>query len=163
MTIVVDVQYADEKLSENNPDIPSRLEFEKWVNAVLSGRCKAGELAVRVVGVAESAILNDTYRHRSGPTNVLAFPADCPSGVELPLLGDVVICAPVVFQEALEQRKLPVTHWAHLTVHGTLHLLGYKHEVPHEAEVMEGLEAEILAGFGYPDPYADEEKALTAS
>jgi len=163
MTVVVDVQYAQEELPDADAEVPSPQEFERWVAAALAGRREAGELTIRVVGVTEGAALNETYRHRSGPTNVLSFPVDDSPELDLPLLGDLVICAPLVMREAHEQHKSAMAHWAHLTVHGSLHLLGYDHEEPREAEIMEGLEAEILAALGYTDPYAGEKEVRTAS
>ncbi|MFA7632865.1 MAG: rRNA maturation RNase YbeY [Thiohalomonadaceae bacterium] len=121
-------------------DIPSARKFQSWVEASLSGQGDPVELTVRVVDEAESAALNSTYRHKQGPTNVLSFPFQSPPGVELPLLGDIVICAPVVVREAAEQDKALLAHWAHMTVHGCLHLLGYDHIYAVEAEQMEMLE-----------------------
>jgi probable rRNA maturation factor len=163
MSIVVDVQYAQEELPDAEAEVPPPQEFERWAAAALAGRREAGELTIRVVGVTEGTALNETYRHRSGPTNVLSFPIDDSPDLDLPLLGDLVICAPLVMREAHEQQKPAMAHWAHLTVHGILHLLGYDHEVPREAEIMEGLEAEILAALGYADPYAGEKEVRTAS
>ena len=105
---------------------------------------------------SEGRALNRHYRGKDYATNVLSFPADLPAGVKMPLLGDLVICAPVVVREAREQRKSPQAHYAHLTVHGVLHLLGWDHDDDKEAEAMEQLEREILAGLGLPDPYAEE-------
>src|SRR5690606_24067449 len=93
------------------------------------------------------------YRHQDKPTNVLSFPADIPAELNLPLLGDLVICAPVVEREAMEQRKTLEAHWAHMVVHGTLHLVGYDHITEPEAEEMESLETKILTGMGFPPPY----------
>ena len=101
----------------------------------------------------EGAELNEAYRRKQGPTNVLSFPFEAPPGVELSLLGDIVVCAPVVAREAGEQGKILESHWAHMVVHGCLHLLGYDHMEPVEAEAMEALETEILGGLGYPNPY----------
>lgn len=155
MNIVVDVQYAvDEEAVD--PAIPGTADFERWVRAALAGEREAAEVSLRVVGVEEGAELNASYRGRSGPTNVLSFPCDSPPGMEPPLLGDVVMCAPVVAREAREQGKPGAAHWAHMTVHGILHLLGYDHETPGEADVMERREARILATLGYADPYASE-------
>ena len=136
------------------PGVPSEVDLTRWATAALAGRRATAELAIRIVDEAESAALNSAYRHKQGPTNVLSFPAELPPGVPLPLLGDLVICAPVVAREAREQGKLPEAHWAHLVVHGCLHLIGYDHEREDEAEQMESLERGILAGMGYPDPYA---------
>jgi len=156
MTVSVEVQYAVEDDRAAEDDLPEPEDFTRWATAALSGRCERGEMTIRIVGRAEGASLNETYRRRQGPTNVLSFPVDDLPEMESPLLGDLVICAPVVWREAREQRKSPHAHWAHLTVHGSLHLMGYDHEDAEEAEVMERLERDILAGLGYPDPYADD-------
>jgi probable rRNA maturation factor len=126
------------------------------VSAALRGarRRKPAELAIRIVDTAEGQALNRDYRGKDYATNVLSFPAELPPGVNLPLIGDLAICAPVVAREAAEQGKKPRDHWAHLTVHGTLHLLGYDHIDEAEAEAMEALETRILAGLGIADPYA---------
>ena len=139
--------------ASHEPGVPGEAELGRWAAAALAGRRDGAELAIRIVDEAESARLNATYRHKQGATNVLSFPAELPAAVPLPLLGDLVICAPVVTREAREQGKAPAAHWAHLVVHGCLHLLGYDHEQEAEAEEMESLEREILAGMGYPDPY----------
>jgi probable rRNA maturation factor len=148
MAIEVEVQYAVAA-----EDLPTPKDFESWIAAALAGRDDA-ELTVRVVGRDESRDLNARYRDKDAPTNVLSFPADLPPGVELPLLGDIVICAPLVEREARAQGKAIRAHWAHLTVHGLLHLLGYDHQEEAEAAAMEALETRILAGLGYADPYA---------
>ncbi|MGD8345755.1 MAG: rRNA maturation RNase YbeY [Lysobacterales bacterium] len=128
------------------------MEFRAWVQAALEGRDTA-ELTIRIVGRDESRALNDSYRGKDAATNVLSFPADLPEGLDIPLLGDVVICAPVVAEEAGVQGKALRDHWAHLTVHGVLHLLGYDHQEDAEAEEMESLEIAILASLGVPNPY----------
>ncbi|HEU5399625.1 MAG TPA: rRNA maturation RNase YbeY [Gammaproteobacteria bacterium] len=135
------------------PGVPPEAAFRQWAEAALSGRRAEAELAIRVVDEAESAELNSHYRGKTGPTNVLSFMAELPAGVPLPVLGDLVICAPVVAREAREQGKSAEAHWAHLVVHGCLHLLGYDHEAEAEAEAMESVERQILAGLGLPDPY----------
>ena len=137
--------------------VPSSASFRKWVTAALADRDAPAEMAIRIVGADEGRKLNRTYRGKGYATNVLSFPAELPEGlpedVELPLLGDLVICAEVVAREAAEQGKRPADHWAHLVVHGTLHLLGWDHEADDEAEAMEAREREILAGLGIADPY----------
>jgi probable rRNA maturation factor len=135
--------------------VPATASFRRWVEAALRGarRRKPAELAIRIVGDDEGRALNAQYRGRDYATNVLSFPAELPPGVDLPLIGDLVICAPVVAREADEQAKPAAHHWAHLTVHGVLHLLGYDHIDEAEAERMEALETRILAGLGVPDPY----------
>ncbi|MGS0999765.1 rRNA maturation RNase YbeY [Rhodanobacter sp. UC4451_H18] len=135
--------------------LPAPASFRRWVEAALRGakRRKPAELSIRIVDAAEGRTLNRDYRGKDYATNVLSFPAELPPGVVLPLIGDLAICAPVVQREAAEQGKLPRDHWAHLTVHGVLHLLGYDHIVETEAEAMEALETRILAGLGIADPY----------
>lgn len=136
--------------------IPASASFRRWVAAALQGarRRKPAEIAIRIVDVAEGQALNRQYRGKDYATNVLSFPAELPAGVNLPLIGDLAICAPVVAREAAEQGKRPRDHWAHLTIHGTLHLLGYDHLEDAEATAMEALETRILAGLGIADPYA---------
>ena len=140
--------------------LPSSVSFRKWVAAALKGRIREADLAVRVVDEKEGCSLNHHYRGKDYATNVLSFPAEMPhglpKGVKMPLLGDLVICAPVVAREAAEQGKSLSAHYAHLTVHGTLHLLGWDHEDDKEADAMEQLEREILAELGIDDPYAGE-------
>lgn len=151
----VSVSYAVPRVG-----LPSSLSFRKWVAAALASRIREADLAIRVVGTREGRALNRHYRGRDSATNVLSFPAEVaegvklPKGVKLPLLGDIVLCAPVVAREAKEQRKPVAAHYAHLTVHGALHLLGWDHADAREAEAMEQLEREILAGLGIDDPYA---------
>ncbi|MEE4381304.1 MAG: rRNA maturation RNase YbeY [Pseudomonadales bacterium] len=128
--------------------------FRRWVGAALAGRRETAELTVRIVDEAEGRALNARWRGRDHATNVLSFPAELPPGVALPLLGDLVVCAPVVAREAAEQGKAEADHWAHLVIHGTLHLLGFDHETEAEATVMEDLERALLAGLGIGDPYA---------
>lgn len=136
--------------------LPAPVSFRRWVEAALRGakRRKPAELAIRLVDADEGRALNRDYRGKDYATNVLSFPAELPPGVALPLIGDLAICAPVVLREATEQGKLARDHWAHLTVHGVLHLLGYDHIEDSEAEAMEALETRILAGLGIADPYA---------
>ena len=137
--------------------LPAANSFRKWVAAALDGRIREADLAVRLVDAREGRSLNRHYRGKDYATNVLSFPAELPEGlpegVTFPLLGDLVLCAPVVAREAREQRKSLAAHYAHLTVHGALHLLGWNHEDEREAECMEALEREILAGMGIDDPY----------
>ena len=134
--------------------VPASTSFRKWVAAALTGRIREADLAIRIVDEREGQALNRHYRGKDYATNVLSFPAELPEGVKLPLLGDLVICAPVVAREAAEQGKPVAAHYAHLTVHGVLHLLGWDHEHDKDAEAMEQLEREVLAELGLPDPYA---------
>lgn len=141
---------------ESRNGVPSAEQVEIWLAAALEGRADAdAEVTVRVVEEGEISELNQVYRGKQGPTNVLSFPFENPPGLTLPLLGDIVVCAAVVAREADEQGKPAEAHWAHMLVHGGLHLLGYDHIDPMEAERMEALETEILAGLGYEDPYAE--------
>jgi probable rRNA maturation factor len=140
---------------------PSEARFRQWCELALRQRSGDSELTIRLVDEAEGQDLNRTYRQRDYPTNVLSFPADVPDDLlDIPLLGDLVICAAVVEREAREQGKAPEAHWAHMVIHGCLHLLGYDHLEDEEAEEMESLERELLAELGYPDPYAENVAAL---
>lgn len=139
MTVTVDLQIA------YDGQVPDLALFQKWAEAALQEDVAEDcELSIRLVDVAESAELNQTYRAKTGPTNVLSFPFDSPIPMEPILLGDLVICVPVVEKEALEQAKQAEHHWAHLVVHGCLHLLGYDHIENEQAEEMEAFEIEIL-------------------
>jgi len=133
--------------------LPAAVSFRRWAAAAAQGRIKRADLAIRLVDAKEGRALNRHYRGKDYPTNVLSFPVELPKGVVLPLLGDLVICAPVVAREALEQGKPLAAHYAHLTVHGVLHLLGMDHDDEREADAMEQLERDILANLGLPDPY----------
>ena len=133
--------------------LPAATSFRRWAAAAAQGRIKRADLAIRLVDAKEGRALNRHYRGKDYATNVLSFPVELPEGVSLPLLGDLVICAPVVAKEALEQGKPLNAHYAHLTIHGVLHLLGLDHEDEREAEAMEQIEREVLAGLGLPDPY----------
>jgi probable rRNA maturation factor len=148
----VSVSYATARAG-----VPAAASFRRWVAAALADRDAPAEVAIRIVGADEGRELNRRYRQRDYATNVLSFPAERPEGlpddVELPELGDLVICADVVAREAAEQGKRPADHWAHLVVHGTLHLLGWDHLEDAEAEAMEARERAILAGLGIADPY----------
>jgi len=150
----------DLQVESRFPELPSQSEFERWTSAALTEREADTELVIRVVDEEESRTLNREYRGKDKPTNVLSFPFDPPPGLPDELvwaaIGDLVICAPVVAQEAAEQGKASLDHWAHMVVHGILHLLGYDHLDDGEAEAMEGREREILATLGVADPYFSE-------
>jgi len=137
----------------NAPGLPSEADFRTWAEAVLKGRREQAELLIRIVDATEMAGLNQGYRKKNGPTNVLSFPFQAPESVASDLLGDLVICAPVVRQESVAQGKPERAHWAHMTVHGILHLLGLDHQAAGDAEAMEALEVDILARLGFPSPY----------
>ncbi len=135
--------------------LPAAVSFRRWAQAALETRIKRADLALRIVDEREGRALNRHYRGKDYATNVLSFPADLPEGVNLPILGDIVLCAPVVASEAREQGKSLNAHYAHLTIHGILHLLGFDHENPIEADAMEALERQILASLGIDDPYLE--------
>src|SRR5690606_8496894 len=152
MTVEVDIQRATDA-----PDQPDDDSLIRW--AALALRDDPGkELTIRLVDAEESRTLNREYRNRDYPTNVLSFPADLPPERNIPLLGDLVICVPVVNREASEQRKSPDAHWAHMVIHGCLHLLGHDHIDDDEAEVMEQLERQLLAELGIADPYLESDE-----
>jgi len=134
---------------------PDQQQIQLWVDTALDDYEQDTEIVVRIVDEQESAELNEQYRHKSGPTNILSFPVDLPEGIELDLLGDLVICAPVLEKEALEQDKLLAHHWAHIIVHGVLHLLGYDHIDDDEAELMENKEIAILNKLHINNPYTE--------
>ncbi|WP_110691628.1 rRNA maturation RNase YbeY [Salinicola halophyticus] len=152
MTPEIDLQIAVGDEAETA--LPSQSDLEDWVGAVLAHEGDTRhELTIRVVERDESQQLNRDYRGKDKPTNVLSFPFESPPGIELPLLGDLVICHDVVANEAQEQHKSIHDHYAHLVIHGCLHLLGYDHIDDDEAEQMETLERVLLTQFGIADPY----------
>ncbi|WP_118856138.1 rRNA maturation RNase YbeY [Haemophilus haemolyticus] len=151
-SIFVDLQIA----TENIEGLPTEEQIVQWVTAAVQPEGDEVEMTVRIVDEAESHELNLTYRGKDRPTNVLSFPFECPDEVELPLLGDLVICRQIVEREAAEQEKPLMAHWAHMVVHGSLHLLGYDHIEDDEAEEMESLETQIMQGLGFDDPYLAE-------
>lgn len=146
----------DLQVASQVTNLPQQEQIELWINTALSQTQEQCEIVVRIVDEAEITDLNKTYRKKNGPTNVLSFPFD--SEVELPinLLGDIVICAPIVFTEAEQQNKNPQAHWAHLIIHGVLHLLGYDHLKEKDAKEMESLEINLLARLGYSNPYEED-------
>lgn len=137
---------------EDTPDLPTEAQCQIWVSHVIDNlKLKLeGEITIRIVSIDESAMLNETYRHKIGPTNVLSFPYDAPDEL---FSGDLAICADKVKQEAVEQEKSLEAHWAHLIIHGVLHLLGYDHEIDTEAEEMEALEIMLMKQLNYTNPY----------
>ncbi|MGL5102784.1 MAG: rRNA maturation RNase YbeY [Plesiomonas sp.] len=152
MTVELDLQIA----SANEEGLPTSTDFQRWLDGTVLAFQPEAEVTIRIVDEDESRHLNFTYRGKDKPTNVLSFPFEAPPGIELPLLGDLIICRQVVETEAAEQEKDRLAHWAHMVVHGSLHLLGYDHIEDDEAEKMESLETEIMQEMGYPDPYAAE-------
>lgn len=158
MNLTLDRQLADE-LESWSHFLPSAEQLALWASTALAQHCNytEPELTVRLVGSDESHELNFEYRGKDKPTNVLSFPFEVPEHIPLELLGDLIICAPVVQQEAEQQNKTAEQHWAHMVVHGCLHLLGFDHIKDEEAELMENLERQVMAQLGYPDPYLDDE------
>ncbi|MGF1693793.1 rRNA maturation RNase YbeY [Photobacterium kagoshimensis] len=152
MAIYLDLQHA----TENQAGLPSEADFQQWLAAAVTLFKADAEVTIRLVDEEESHTLNHEYRGKDKSTNVLSFPFEAPPGVELDLLGDLIICRQVVEKEAKEQNKPLNAHWAHMVVHGSLHLLGYDHIDDEEAEEMEALETEIMQNMGFADPYADD-------
>lgn len=149
--LTVDIQRVVEA-----PGIPGDDALALWADKAWQRGCSS-EVTIRIVGREESAELNNQYRHKSGPTNVLSFPFEAPAGITVPLAGDLVVCAPVVADEARDQGKTLTAHWAHMLVHGVLHLQGYDHLNDADAEIMESLEIRLLDGLGFGNPYESEE------
>ena len=150
---VIDLQLA----SQHSP-CPTPEHYQQWVDAALTHlKITASELTIRVVDEGESQQLNNSYRQKNKPTNILSFPSELPDFIEQPLLGDLIVCAPIVAHEALEQNKAWTAHWAHIIIHGTLHLLGYDHIEEQEAEHMEALEISILSELGMSNPYETDD------
>lgn len=136
--------------------LPQDKDLLKWVRQTLTYEQHSdAEMTIRFVDEKESAELNEKYRHKTGATNVLSFPFEAPGEIELELLGDLIICSDIVKKQAKEQGKEELAHWAHMVVHGTLHLLGYDHLTDAEADIMEGKEIKILSELGYSDPYRE--------
>lgn len=150
MTIELELQIATKAKM-----LPHPAQFREWISATLQGRIDTAELTIRLVDEAESAQLNEQYRKKEGPTNVLSFPYDPIPGIVSRFIGDIIICAPIVEKEANDLNKPMLDYWAHMVVHGALHLLGYDHELPEEAQEMQELEMEILMQLGFKPPYGE--------
>ena len=136
-----------------SPEQPSEAQIQLWIDTALTDIQRDTEIVVRIVDEQESAELNETYRHKQGATNILSFPVEIPEGIDLNLLGDLVICAPVLEKEAQQQGKILDHHWAHIIIHGVLHLLGYDHLDDEQAEEMESKEIILLQKLNIPNPY----------
>ncbi|PSN09462.1 rRNA maturation RNase YbeY [Siccibacter turicensis] len=152
--VMLDLQIA----CEDPAGLPDEAQFQTWLDAVIPQFQEESEVTIRIVDDAESHELNLAYRGKDKSTNVLSFPFEAPPGIELPLLGDLIICRQVVEREAREQEKPLHAHWAHMVIHGSLHLLGYDHIEDNEAEEMEGIETEIMLALGFADPYIAEKE-----
>lgn len=148
MTTTVEVQAVSKAIN-----LPTPAQIEQWINTALQDSPQHSEVVVRIVDEAESAQLNAQYRSKSGATNILSFPADLPAELGINLLGDLVVCAPVLAKEALEQQKQADDHWAHIIIHGVLHLLGYDHLNDNDASIMESKEIELLQQLHISNPY----------
>lgn len=157
MSVLLDLQVA----CANEADLPSEAQLTTWLTTALSSvpdtQDIEWEVTVRIVDTEESQALNRDYRGQDKPTNVLSFPFEAPPGIELPLLGDLVVCRQVVEQEARAQQKSLMDHWAHMIIHGCLHLLGFDHIKDDEAQIMEAKEVVLLAQLGINNPYQDDE------
>ncbi|MCO7188306.1 MULTISPECIES: rRNA maturation RNase YbeY [unclassified Pseudoalteromonas] len=151
MSLEVDLQIASDFAN-----LPSAEQFQLWAEKALLAYKDEAEVTIRIADEAESQELNSQYRGKDKPTNVLSFPFEAPPGIELPLVGDLIICPQVVFREAEEQEKTFHDHFAHMVVHGCLHLLGFDHINEQDADEMESLEKEFLADLGIDDPYRDD-------
>jgi len=158
MEVYVDLQVV----SENQQQLPELAQIEQWVHLTITAASEKkpdlAELTVRIVDCDESQQLNGQYRGKDKATNVLSFPFENPPGITLPLLGDLIVCKSVVEKEATEQQVTLLSHWAHMLIHGTLHLLGYDHIEDDEAEVMEGIETKLMIELGFGDPYLSEKE-----
>ncbi|WP_354624765.1 rRNA maturation RNase YbeY [Psychromonas sp. MME2] len=156
MRLYIDLQIA----TINQQSLPSLAMMQEWVSAAITAGSKSlrkrAEVTVRIVELIESQQLNNQYRAQDKPTNVLSFPFQNPPGLTLPLLGDLIICKEVVESEAIAQKKELTAHWAHMLIHGTLHLLGYDHIIDEQAEKMESIETELLIKLDFADPYLSE-------
>lgn len=149
---IVDLQLACDSSS-----IPAHDQFQFWVDSVLVDKSNDSEIVIRIVDEDEMTDFNAQYRDKAKPTNILSFPFDAPEQVDTHLLGDLLVCAPVIERESIEQKKPLDEHWAHMIIHGVLHLLGYDHIDPYDAEEMETLEIQILKKINIANPYEENE------
>lgn len=153
MPVILDLQLASDTYS-----LPGEDDISRWLGTVLARlNIEQAEITVRIVDEEESQQLNHEYRGKNKPTNVLSFPFEAPAEIELDFIGDLVICAPVVMKEASEQNKAEMHHWAHMIIHGCLHLLGYDHLEESDAQEMESIEINLLQQLDIDDPYQDIE------
>ncbi|GGI75327.1 rRNA maturation RNase YbeY [Legionella impletisoli] len=154
MTVHIDIQHA----SEEEAPVPDAT-LSQWAKMALTHQLNRGEITLRLVSLNEIQHLNRQYRHQDKPTNVLSFPSNLPKEIELdvPLLGDVIICPAILRQESELLNKPLEAHWAHIVIHGVLHLLGYDHIHEEDADIMQPIETQLLAKLGYDDPYHHED------
>ena len=153
MRLKVHVEYASSAST-----VPKREAIVHWARAAMQGdKRDQAEVSVRIVDEQEIVDLNRRFRRKPEPTNVLSFPFEDPPGVHTALLGDVVICAPFVCREAHTHGRQALAHWAHMLVHGIMHLRGYDHKTPSEADAMESMEARILEHLGFPNPFGESD------
>jgi len=145
----------DIQIASTAEELPSSVQFQQWVDLALADQARCFEITLRLVDEAESAQLNQQYRNKHGATNILSFPFEAPEGFDLNLLGDLVICAPVIAKEALVQHKPFFHHWAHIVIHGVLHLRGYDHITDDEAREMEDKEISLLQTLNILNPYQE--------
>lgn len=154
----IELQLDMQLAVENDNNLPTEEQLTLWATTALLNRTEyeEPEMTIRIVDEEESQELNHEYRGKDKPTNVLSFPFEAPAHVPIPLLGDLIVCKQVVEREAIEQGKTLTSHWAHMIIHGCLHLLGYDHIEDEEAEEMEGIERVVMAELGFEDPYKDD-------
>ena len=156
MAFIIDIQHA---ISTKLPVTDD--ELKHWTNLALNSQMNEAELTLRVVSLEEISQLNVQYRKKQGPTNVLSFPTQVPKALlhelQYPLLGDIIICADVLFNESHELHKPLKHHWAHIVIHGVLHLMGHDHMKPEEEAIMQAIEIKLLNEIGIPNPYEDHE------
>jgi probable rRNA maturation factor len=150
------MNFLDFQMVSESKQLPAQGLFKKWVDTVLQDESQNSEIVIRIVDEQEMIQFNVQYREKTGSTNILSFPFDPPEGVDSDLLGDLLICAPVIEAEARQQNKQLEHHWAHMVVHGVLHLIGYNHIDELEAEEMEALEIKILRSIKIDDPYEEK-------
>ena len=150
------MNYLDIQIISQSKQLPEQEQFQNWVDAVLNDESQDAEFVIRIVDEAEMIQFNEQYRDKKGSTNILSFPFEAPEGIDSHLLGDMLVCAPVVEKEAQQQNKELNHHWAHMIVHGVLHLLGYDHVDDQDAEEMEALEIKILKKIKIKNPYEEK-------
>ena len=135
----------------------SEAQIQLWASATLMTAHETGQICIRIVDEAEIQQLNEQYRHKNTPTNVLSFPTNIPSQINLKILGDVIICAPIITKEAVEYGVSETAHFSHMVIHGVLHLLGHDHQEKEDTEKMQTQEIKLLSQFGFANPYEDTE------